>query len=254
MTHTCIDTRSATRAVSSSHARRPSGPRYRWLLERFEMAVGRNQIQSPARNLVLSSLPLSDSDRQTLRRRAAEGVFVSDHLAVDPADYVPALAADRLSNSMHVELLGSLLTPSRPACPGTPSRLRVDRAPALKRLYRRRRLRDATFRGAAVPDSRNLRNPGRSHARLRRFHDPHTGDFDLVIANHMFTHAVRPRAFSAQSDSAFVRAVTCAAQREPDERSYLEDGKSIFRSLNPFHLRRSIWLPPRGRYARRVLM
>jgi SAM-dependent methyltransferase len=65
---------------------------------------------------------------------------------------------------------------------------------------------------------------------------PYTGDFDLVIANHMFTHAVRPHDFLSTVRERLRPGGHLYLYNEPDERSYLEDGKSIFRSLNPFHL------------------
>jgi SAM-dependent methyltransferase len=215
--------------------RRPSGPRYRWLLERFEMAVGRKEDSTSARNLVLSSLPLSDSDRQTLRRQAARGVFVSDHLAVDPTDYVPALAADRLSNSAHVELLGSLLTLRAPRVLELRPRLGSIGA-ALKRLY------SADVCGMPLFEGQQFlirETYGLTVDHMLDYDDftiPYTGDFDLVIANHMFTHAVRPRAFLSTVRQRLRPGGHVYLYNEPDERSYLEDGKSIFRSLNPFHL------------------
>ena len=215
--------------------RRPSGPRYRWLLERFEMAVGRDQDSTPARNLVLSSLPLSDSDRQTLRRRAAKGVFVSDHLAVDPADYVPALAADRLSNSLHVELLGSLLTLRAPRILELRPRLGSIGA-ALKRLYNADVYGMPLFEGQQFLIRETYGIPVDHRLDYDDFTIPYAGDFDLVIANHMFTHTVRPRAFLSTVRQRLRPGGHLYLYNEPDERSYLEDGKSIFRSLNPFHL------------------
>lgn len=215
--------------------RRPSGPRYRWLLERFEMAVGRDQDSTSARNLVLSSLPLSESDRQTLRRRAAQGVFVSDHLALDPADYVPALAADRLANSMHVELLGSVLTLRTPRVLELRPRLGSIGA-ALKRIYSADVYGMPLFEGQQFLIRETYGIPVDHVIDYDDFTIPYAGDFDLVIANHMFTHAVRPRAFLSAVRERLRPGGHLYLYNEPDERSYLENGKSIFRSLNPFHL------------------
>ena len=215
--------------------RRPSGPRYRWLLEQFEFAVGRVQDATPARNLVLSSLPLSDSDRQTLRRRAAKGVFVSDHLALDPADYVPMLASDRLANSMHVELLGSLLTLRAPRILELRPRLGSIGA-ALKRLYGADVYGMPLFEGQQLLIRETYGISVDHMVDYDNFTIPYTGDFDLVIANHMFTHAVRPRDFLSTVRQRLRPGGHLYLYNEPDERSYLEDGKSIVRSLNPFHL------------------
>jgi SAM-dependent methyltransferase len=215
--------------------RRPTGPRYRWLLEQFEFAVGRVQDSTPSRNLVLSSLPLSESDRQRLRQRAAKGVFVSDHLAVDPADYVPALASDRLANSLHVELLGSLLTLRAPRVLELRPRLGSIGA-ALKRLYGADVYGMPLFEGQQLLIRETYGIPVDHMVDYDQFTIPYAGDFDLVIANHMFTHAVRPRAFLSTVRQRLRPGGHLYLYNEPDERSYLEDGKSIFRSLNPFHL------------------
>jgi hypothetical protein len=52
---------------------------------------------------------LSDNERDEIRRRAAHGIFVSDHRGLSRKDYLPSLLADRLANSIHAEVLASLI-------------------------------------------------------------------------------------------------------------------------------------------------
>ena len=53
-------------------SRRPTGPRYRWLFEHFELAVGRT-AKDDVGNLLASAFELSAEQEKELRRRAARG-------------------------------------------------------------------------------------------------------------------------------------------------------------------------------------
>ena len=87
-----------------SARRRPSGKRYDWLFDHFEETIGRT-----SENPVLSSAPLTEETRAQLKRLASPGVFVSDHAGVSRKEHLPALLVDRLANSAHVEIIGSLI-------------------------------------------------------------------------------------------------------------------------------------------------
>ncbi len=90
--------------------RRPAGARYDWLFDHFEATLGRAEIEGDdAGKLAISSRALSDERRAHLRRVASRGVFVSEHLGLARKDYLPALFRDRAANSIHVDVLGSLL-------------------------------------------------------------------------------------------------------------------------------------------------
>jgi SAM-dependent methyltransferase len=69
-----------------------------------------------------------------------------------------------------------------------------------------------------------------------RFRIPYAAPFDLVVGNHMLTHAVRPAEFLATVKAALVPGGHLYLYNEPDEADFLDSGKSIFSSLNPFHL------------------
>jgi SAM-dependent methyltransferase len=69
-----------------------------------------------------------------------------------------------------------------------------------------------------------------------RFSIPYEGEFDLIVANHMFTHAVRPRDFFATAHRRLKPNGHIYLYNEPDERDFLADGKSMINTLNAFHL------------------
>jgi len=136
---------------------------------------------------------------------------------------------------MHVELLGSLLTLRAPRILELRPRLGSIGA-ALKRLYNADVYGMPLFEGQQFLIRETYGIPVDHMLDYDDFTIPYAGDFDLVIANHMFTHAVRPRAFLSTIRQRLRPGGHLYLYNEPDERSYLEDGKSIFRSLNPFHL------------------
>ena len=115
-------------------SKRPAGARYRWLLEHFEETLGRDVTMRAPAKLTATTFALTDAEAQDLRRRAARGVFVSEHLGLSRKDYLQPLTADRLANSAHVELLGSILEPRAPRVLEIRSRL-GSVAASLRRLY-----------------------------------------------------------------------------------------------------------------------
>src|SRR6185436_20949329 len=69
-----------------------------------------------------------------------------------------------------------------------------------------------------------------------RFTIPYDGAFDLVVANHVMTHAVRPAALLASLRERMAPGGHLYLYNEPDEADFLDTGKSMFNTLNAFHL------------------
>ena len=116
-------------------AKRPVGPRYQWLFDHFEDTLGRSFSRRTRRGKeAISSGVLSHDDREHLRRLVARGAFVSEHTHPSRKDYLPALLADRLDASRHVEILGGLLDLKARRVLEVRSRLGSISA-ALRRLY-----------------------------------------------------------------------------------------------------------------------
>lgn len=216
--------------------RRPIGPRYSYLVERFEVTLGREQEgMSRPRNRALTSGALTDAERAALRERVARGVFVSEHLRLSRREYLPALLQDRMAASVHVELLGSLLPLNRPRVLELRPRLGSIGA-ALQRLYGAHVYGMPLFDGQQflIQEAYGIRADHKLD--YDRFTIPYDGDFDVIIANHMITHAVRPHDFLTTVRTRLKRGGHIYLYNEPDERDFLENGKSMINSLNAFHL------------------
>ena len=216
--------------------RRPSGPRFAWLLEHFEESLGRSQVGvRRGGKLTLSSYELDDAARVQLRALASHGVYVSEHKGLTPKDFLWQLQADRFSNSRHVELLGSLLALKAPRVLEIRSRL-GSISEALRRLY------GATVSAMAMfPNQRFLIQEVygiRADAPLDfdHFRVPYQAPFDLIIANHMMTHSIRPGEFLATVRELLAPGGHVYFYNEPLEDEFLRDEKSMFNTLNAFHL------------------
>ena len=215
---------------------RPAGERYRWLLERFEETLGRTDIGSPRPGkFALSSAALSDDERAQLRRMVANGVFVSGHSGLTRKDYLPSLMNDRLASSMHVELLGSLLPLEAPRVLEIRSRLGSICA-MLERLYGASCSAMTIFENQRFLISEVYGFPASCPIDFDAFTIPFEGRFDLIVSNHMLTHAVRPRAFLAAVRERLLPDGCLYLYNEPVEGEFLDRGKSMFNTLNPFHL------------------
>lgn len=217
-------------------SRRPTGRRYAWMLEHFEETLGRVELgaRRPGK-LTLSSYALDDEQRAMLRALASRGIFISDHDGISRKDYLPALLADRLSNSVHVELLGSLLPLNRPRVLEVRSRLGSISA-ALQRQHGAEAHAMALFPSQQFLIGEVYGIPTAGPLDYDHFTIPFEGAFDLIVANHMFTHAIRPREMLATFHERLAPGGHLYLFNEPDEREYLVQGKSMFNTLNPFHM------------------
>jgi SAM-dependent methyltransferase len=216
--------------------RRPAGERYRWLLERFEETLGRAEVGAPRPGkFALSSSSLTDDAREHLRRLIKNGVFVSGTSGLMRKDYLPSLMNDRLANSMHAEILGSLLPLRAPRVLEIRSRLASIGA-ILQRLY------GATCAALTIfENQRFLIEEVYGFAAacpidFDGFTIPFDGQFDLIVSNHMLTHAVRPKEFLATVRDRLAPGGHLYLYNEPMEGEFLDRGKSMFNTLNPFHL------------------
>jgi SAM-dependent methyltransferase len=215
---------------------RPAGERYRWLLERFEETLGRTEAGAPRPGkFALSSSALGDEEREQLRRMVANGVFVSAHSGLTRKDYLPSLMNDRLASSMHVEILGSLLPLQSPRVLEIRSRLGSICA-ILQRLYGAECSAMALFENQRFLIHEVYGFPASCPIDFDAFDIPFEGRFDLVVSNHMLTHSVRPREFLATVRDRLVPGGYLYLYQEPMEGEFLDRGKSMFNTLNPFHL------------------
>jgi SAM-dependent methyltransferase len=232
------DERAATYNYAMCHGcgivyatRRPAGPRYEWLMQHFEETLGRGESVG---KIAITSRQLEPSERERLRALAAKGVYVSDHLGLKSNEYIPALMRERLTNSPHVEVIGSLIPMRNPRVLEIRSRL-GSIADALRRLF------DADVRVMTLFENQQflIQEVYGMEAvcgiDFDRFRVPFEGTFDVVVANHMLTHAVRPADFLTEVRSRLAPGGHLYLYNEFSESHYLERGKSLF-TINPFHL------------------
>jgi len=217
-------------------SRRPSGARFSWLLEHFEETLGRTGAGTQrAGKIVLNSYSLDDEGRARLRELASKGVFVSEHDGAGRKEHLWQLQADRLSNSRHVEVLGSLLQLKAPRVLEIRSRL-GSILEGLRRVWQADPWAIPMFPSQRFLIQEVYGIPADAHLDFDRFAIPYEGTFDLILSNHMVTHAVRPKEFLATVHAALRPGGHVYFYNEPLEEEFLEHDKSMFNTLNAFHL------------------
>jgi SAM-dependent methyltransferase len=215
--------------------RRPFGERYKFLLANFGEVTAKHGGGREFTNPLLNPYPLTNHDREELKRRAAKGVFVSEHLGLRSKEYLEGLVRDRLENSVHVDLLGSLVPPYKARVLEIRPRTGMI-SESLRRLF------GAEVHGMPIWESQRFLLQevyGIESAGLvdyDRFTIPYDGQFDLIICNHMLTHAVRPREFFETVRRSLSPEGYIYFYNEPDDAEYLLGNQSMFATLNPLHM------------------
>jgi SAM-dependent methyltransferase len=217
--------------------RRPVGGRYQFLLEHFGEVVAKRGSRGTGAitNRLLNPYPLSDADRDELRRLAAHGVFVSDHLGLTGKQYLAPLLRDRFENCVHTDIIASLIEPRN-------ARVVEVRSRAGTILDGLRRAWGATVFAMPIWESqqfllRELFDIETSPLiDFEHFNIPFGGEFDLIICNHMFTHALRPREFFAELRRALKPGGHIYLYHDPDDAEFLAGNQSMFATLNPLHM------------------
>jgi SAM-dependent methyltransferase len=218
-------------------ARRPIGGRYHFLLEHFGEVVAKKGSRGTGEitNRLLNPYPLSDDDREELRRLATHGVFVSDHLGLTGKQYLAPLMRDRFENCVHTDIIGSLIEPRG-------ARVVEVRSRAGTILDGLRRAWGAEVYAMPIWESqqfllRELFDIATSPLiDFEHFQIPFEGQFDLIICNHMFTHALRPRDFFAELRRKLKPGGHVYFYMEPDDAEFLAGNQSMFATLNPLHM------------------
>ena len=214
---------------------RPIGERYQYLVDRFEETIGRVTAGEAMHGRLTSRPTLTDAQRAELHARAAGGVFVSEHLGIPGSQQLPALFRDRMGNSHHIELLTSLLTLPSPRVLELRPRFGAIGA-GLKRAWQ------ADVWGLPLFENQQLLNRevyGHRVDRLLDYDDftiPYEGQFDLIVANHIITHAVRPKQVLSTLASRLNDGGYAYFYNEPDDAEFLDENQSMFNVLNAFHL------------------
>ncbi len=217
--------------------RRPIGSRYNFLLAHFGEVVAKRGSRGTGEitNRLLNPYPLTDADRDELRRLARHGVFVSDHLGLTGKQYLAPLLRDRFENCVHTDIIGSLIEPRG-------ARVVEVRSRAGTILDGLRRAWGATVYAMPIWESQQflIRELfGITTSPLidfEHFQIPFEGEFDLIICNHMFTHSLRPGDFFAELRRKLKPEGHVYFYMEPDDAEFLAGNQSMFATLNPLHM------------------
>jgi SAM-dependent methyltransferase len=215
--------------------RRPTGERYRFLVANFGDASAKHGQAGGFTNPLLNPYRLNDEDRRQLKRLAAPGVFVSEHQGLRGNEYLEGLLKDRFASSIHVDLIGSLLAPAGARVLEIRPRTGAI-SESLRRLY------GADVCAMPIWESQELLLqevygiPSIGLVDYDQFDIPHPGPFDLIVCNHMLTHAVRPERFFAVVHQRLKPGGHLYLYNEPDDAEYLSGKQGMFATLNALHM------------------
>ena len=151
--------------------RRPSGERYRYLLIHFGEVTNKAGGAAEIKNPLLNPYQLNDEGRDRLKRLAARGVWISDHLQVPKTEYLEGLVKDRFEHSVHLDLLGALAAPRNARVLEIRPRAGTI-AEGLRRLFGAGRVRHADLGESEVPAQGGLRHRLTRVDRLRSIRHP----------------------------------------------------------------------------------
>ena len=216
-------------------ARRPVGQRFRFLLQHFGEVTGKAAADGVIPNPLLNPYPLSETDKEQLRRMAKHGVWVSEHSGLRTTEYVEGALKDRFENSVHVDLLGNLVPPINARVLEIRPRAGTI-AESLRRLYNA----DVSVMPMWESQKFLLKELYGFEAKglidYDHFQIPFEGRFDLIVCNHILVHSIRPLEFLREVHSHLNPGGYLYLYNEPEDRQFLEEGKSIIAHLNPLHM------------------
>jgi SAM-dependent methyltransferase len=214
---------------------RPIGERFRFLVEHFEETIGRVPAGGQRGTKVLGSRRLTEEESAALRARATQPIFVSEVPAQKRRRHLPQLLRDRLAVAAHVEIIGSLIALEKPRVLEIRPRFGAIGG-ALRRLYGGETFALPLFEAQQLLVQEVYGSCAEHLLDYDAFSIPYSGCFDLVVANHLLTHAVHPRETLATIRQRLTPGGHLYLYNEPDEGDFLDAGKSIFNTLNAFHL------------------
>jgi SAM-dependent methyltransferase len=212
-------------------ARRPVGRRFRELLTGFHENLGR--VGTPS--AWLNPGKLTADDRQSIHDRVRHGWLVSEHAQVPDNQWLRGAFRDRLAVSQHVELIGALLTLDRPRVLEIRPRTGAI-SDSLRRLYAAQAFTLPIFESQQEIVRGLYGIPADALVDFEQFQIPYQGPFDLVVSNHMLTHALAPADFLDTISQALAPGGHLYLYNEMDEAEYLSSPATMFRTLNPFHM------------------
>ena len=170
-------------------ARRPTGEEFDYLSQNFNEFLGRADSENS--NPLDNEHPLSEADRAALQRRFQGGWLVSEDTDPGSASWMPWLLSDRMSQGYHFDWLSA-------SVPLEGKRVLEVRSKTGFLLDLLRRYHRAEVHAMPMFESQQFvieqlyGIPCSRRVDFEHFDIPYTGQFDLIIAKHLFTHAIHP--------------------------------------------------------------
>ena len=165
--------------------RRPEGDELAFLYSRFDEVLGRTESDQTSGR----TTEVSDAERASIRARLAGGWLVSEERQPGDHEWMPEVFEERVLNSFHVNVLGSLV----PVAGKRVLELRATTGFMLSVL--RERYGAAEIYAMPMSERHGIvidaLNPmPMALIDFDRLEVPFEGQFDLILARHMLTHAL----------------------------------------------------------------
>lgn len=216
--------------VFASH--RPAGEEFDYLSRNFNEFLGRPDGADA--NPLDNERPLTDADRQALRQRLAGGWLASEHRDPSAANWMPWLLADRMSQGYHFDWLSA-------SVPLAGKRVLEVRSKTGFLLDMLRRYHGADVFAMPMFESQQFvieqlyGIPCSRRVDFEHFDIPYEGQFDLIVAKHLLTHAIHPEAMFQTLRERIAPGGYLYLFAETDDSFKFLKGKNLFGEQKCFH-------------------
>ena len=210
--------------------RRPTGAAFVELLEGFDDNLGR--VDRPNLGVVEGSL--TEAEKGAIRARMRSGWRISEEHPPGEDDWWPMLRFDRLSSAQDLTLLASSvdLQGARVLDVRSNAGALLD---SLRSWFGAEVFAMPSFEADGLVIEEYFGIPATRLIDYENFEIPYDGTFDVVLAKHMLTHALRPDAFLAEIRARLRPGGYLYLYTENDDREMWGNRKNLLGELKCFH-------------------
>lgn len=209
---------------------RPTGTAFVDLLERFDDNLGR--VDRPNLGVVEGSL--SEQEKDDIRRRVRAGWKISDGREPAESEWWPMLRYDRIQSAQDLTLLASSidLREKRVLDVRSNAGALLD---SLQTWFGADVYAMPSFEADQVAIEEFYGIPARRLIDYENFAIPYDGTFDVILAKHMITHALRLDAFFAEVRAHLAPGGYLYLYLENDDAEMWRNRKNLLGELKCFH-------------------
>lgn len=213
-------------------SRRPVGGEFEYLSRNFNEFLGRPMTEDA--NPLDNEHPLTERDRESLRRRLDGGWLVSEEGERPKTDWMPWLLYDRMSQGYHFDWLSAAL-------PLEGKRVLEVRSKTgflldmLRRYHNARVFAMPMFESQQFVIEHLYDIPCATRVDFEHFEIPYEGQFDLIISKHLFTHAIHPAEMFGTLRERLAPGGYLYLYAETDDAFKYRKGKNLFGEQKCFH-------------------